>query len=96
MTYDTDPWMEIEAIEQERRDADMEMTEMVAAGNAIARARKAGRCCHTSAVGYISPAVYPEQEGLKPGQSRCTEGCGAVFESDQDWYEAMDAATEGY
>ena len=90
--WDTDPWMEQEAMENERMEADFEQAEMEAAGNAIYAARKAGKCCHTSTVGYINPPVYPEQEGLKPGQSRCTEGCGEVFESDQDWYDAMDEA----
>jgi len=93
--WDTDPWMEIEALETERWEADMEQAEMVRAGNAIARARKAGICCHTSAVGYLASPVYPEQEGLRPGQSRCTEGCGRVFGSDQEWYAAMDAAVSG-
>ena len=94
--YDTDPWMEQEAIENERFEADMQQAEMVEAGNAIARARRAGRCTHSSAVGYRDPPVYPEQEGLTPGQSRCTDGCGETFDSDQDWYDAMDAATEGF
>jgi hypothetical protein len=92
MSWDTDPWMEQEALEAERLDADMEMAEMAAVGNAIARARRAGRCAHQSSVGYLPKPVYPEQEGLKPGQSRCTEGCGRVFDSDEDWYAAMDAA----
>ncbi len=90
--WDEDPWADVEALEQERREADMLQAEMDRHGNAIARARAAGRCTHGSAVRYLNPPVYPEQEGLQPGQSRCTEGCGRVFESDQEWQEAMDAA----
>jgi hypothetical protein len=90
--WDVDPWADMEALEQERLDADMLQAEMVRHGNAIARARAAGRCTHGSAVGYRDPPVYPEQEGLRPGQSRCTEQCGRVFASDQEWHEAMEAA----
>lgn len=93
--YDTDPWADVEALETQRFDADLEMAEMARQGNAIAAARKAGRCAHQSAVGYRNPPVYPEQAGLKPGQSRCTDGCGTVFASDDDWYAAMDAAVNG-
>lgn len=74
------------------QDADFEMREMEEIGDAIAAARKAGRCTHGSAVGYLPVPAYPEQEGLTPGQLRCTQGCGEVFESDQDWYDAMNEA----
>lgn len=49
-------------------------------------------------MGYRVPICYPEQAGLKRGQSRCTEGtggCDRVFGSDDDWYAAMDEALEG-
>lgn len=74
------------------QDADIEQWEMEQAGAAIAAARKAGRCAHQSVVGYLPVPVYPEQEGLRPGEQKCTDGCGEVFASDQDWYDAMDAA----
>jgi hypothetical protein len=77
------------------QDADIEQYEMEQAGRAIHAARKAGRCTHQSVVGYRNPAVYPEQEGLRPGQSKCTDGCGEVFDSDEDWHDAMDAAVYG-
>lgn len=86
--------MELEALENERFEADSVMAEMALAGNVIARTRKAGRCAHQGAAGYMPGATRPQQAGLKPGQSRCTDGCGAVFASDQDWYDAMDAAVE--
>lgn len=98
MYRDDDPWADVEAQESERFDADMQMAEMTAVGNAMHRAQKRGICTHGSVVGYRVPACYPEQAGLKPGQSRCTEGtggCDRVFESDEDWYAAMDAALEG-
>lgn len=92
MRYDEDPWADVEALETERRDADIEMAEMAQAGNAIHAARKRGVCCHQGTVGYSSKPCYAEQEGLKPGQMRCTDGCQRVFESDEDWYAAMDEA----
>jgi hypothetical protein len=95
MYRDDDPWADVEAQESERFDADIQMAEMAAVGNAIARARKAGRCAHQGAVSYRAEPCYPEQEGLRPGQSRCTDGCKAVFGSDDDWYAAMDAALDG-
>lgn len=93
--YDEDPWAEHEAMETARMDADLEMAAMARAGNAVRAARKAGRCAHQGAVGYLKPALYPEQEGLKRGQSRCTDGCGRVFGSDDEWYEAMEEAMHG-
>ena len=68
-------------------DADLEMLELEAVGDAIWKAERTGRCCHSSAVSYRSPAYYPEQEGLRPGQLRCRD-CHQVFLSDADWDEA--------
>jgi hypothetical protein len=88
---DEDAWAEDEAAELARLDADLEMAEMDAAGDAIAAARKTGRCPHLSAQGYLPG----EDRGITPGQLRCTDGgrgCGAVFQSDDDWYAAMDEA----
>ncbi len=93
--FEDDYGAEMEAIEAERLDADMEQAEMVRRGNAVAAAERAGRCTHGSTVGYRKPAFYPEQEGLQPGQSRCTSGCKRVFSSAEDWYAAMDEAIYG-
>jgi hypothetical protein len=104
MTETTDETMELWA--DARRDVDLEMAAMAAVGDAIAAARNAGRCAHQSAVGYLSPPCYPEQEGLRPGQLRCTDpfpggapegwrGCGAVFDGDDDWDNAMNDAICG-
>jgi hypothetical protein len=97
---DTDPSAEREAEDDERfwrtADADAEMRAMTRAANAAERARKRGICTHGSAVGYLNPPVYPEQEGLQPGEKRCTEhtaGCTRVFTSDEDWCIAMNEAT---
>lgn len=98
-----DPWMEEEAAQTARHEVDAEMAELAAAGDALWAARRAGRCVHASTVGYLSSPVYPEQRGLRPGQLRCTDpapggaadggrGCGAVFDGDDAWYAAMDAA----
>lgn len=98
--FDDDPYADMEAVETLRRDADLEMAEMAAVGNAIWAGRKAGRCMHQSAVGYNRGVFHrPEQEGLKKqGQLACTDhtgGCNAVWESDEDWYAAMDDAIQG-
>lgn len=88
---DEDPWADDEAAELGRLDTDLEMAGMRAAGNAVAAARKAGRCPHQGAAGYLAG----EDRGLKPGQLRCNDngqGCGAVWDSDEDWYTAMDKA----
>lgn len=90
--WDVDPWMEEEAAETARLDADLEMAEMAAAGDAIHAARKAGRCAHQGVQGYSGGERRPEQAGLKVGQLRCTDGCSAIFADDEAWYAAMDAA----
>lgn len=84
---------EMEAIETERLDADLEMAQMEARANYLHALRKRGACTHQSAVGYISKVIHPQQEGLKPGQLRCTEGtggCERVFNSDEEWFAAQD------
>lgn len=96
MSYpDDDPAAENEAIWLGRLDADIEMAEMTAVGDAIAAAEKRGICTHGSAAGYMNPPASQAQVGLKPGQLRCTKGtsgCRRVFASDADWYAAMDEA----
>jgi len=93
--FDDDYGAEMEAIEAERLDADIEQYEMERRGNAIAAAERAGRCTHGRTVGYRSPPCYPEQEGLQPGQSRCTSGCERVFGSGEEWLAAIDEAVNG-
>ena len=78
-------WFDAEAIDSERFDADLEMAELEAVGNAISHQRRAGVCVHCSAEDY-HPS-YPER-GLQPGQTRCTDGCGRVFNSEDEWWEA--------
>lgn len=91
MTYhDDDQWADVEALESEQLDADLLQSQLDRAGNAAARARKAGRCTHGSVDGYRSG-----QPGLRPGQSRCADGCERVFASDKAWYAAMAAAVRG-
>ena len=70
-------------------DADLETREAWLVGAAIHARQKQGICCHLGAVGYVGKVIYPEQEGLLPGQLRCTDGCRAVFSSDEEWHEAM-------
>jgi hypothetical protein len=99
MYDDTDPMMELEAELEElagrRAAADREQAQIEAHGRAVARAEAAGRCCHGRAVSYRDPPVYPEQEGLAPGQLRCTAGCGSVFGSDAAWLAAIERAVYG-
>ena len=92
--FDDDYGAEMEAIEAERFDADLEQYEMERVGAAIAAARRAGRCTHGSAVGYLAKPVYEEQRGLRKGQVRCFD-CKAVFDSDEEWHAAMEEAIYG-
>ena len=87
--YDDHPGADADAIHLGRLDVDIEMAEMAGVGDAIAATRKAGRCAHQGTKGA---------PGLKPGQSVCNDsghGCGRVFDTDQDWYDAMDEAVFG-
>jgi hypothetical protein len=90
-----DDWgYEMEAIEAEHHDADLEQAQMEAVGNHLYALRQRGICTHGSTVGYVGKVIYPEQEGLEPGQSRCTEGAGGcerVFDSDEEWVAAREA-----
>jgi hypothetical protein len=70
-------------------DADIEMWEISEISNAIRQATAEGICPHTSVVGYLPEPVYPAQVGLRPGQSRCNDGCGVIFDSDEEWIATM-------
>ncbi|MEV4083038.1 hypothetical protein AB0J43_22495 [Nonomuraea fuscirosea] len=85
---------DMEAIESLRRDADLEQAAMEREGNRLAALRARGICTHSSGVEYRDPPFYPEQVGLRPGQSRCTEGTGGcmfVANSEAEWQAAQDA-----
>jgi hypothetical protein len=90
--WDEDPWAEQEAGELAGFDADLEMGELAAAGDAVAAARRAGRCPHQSSVGYSGGQRSAQQEGMKRGQVRCTDGCGRTFGADDEWWAAMEEA----
>jgi len=66
------------------QDADIEMAEYAREARAIDIARSRGECVHSSVVGRSSTGevYYPEQVGLAPGQFRCTDGCGRLFEDE--------------
>ncbi|MEV1003355.1 hypothetical protein [Nonomuraea sp. NPDC050202] len=92
--YHDDFGTDMEAIESMRHDADLEQAAMEREGNRLAALRARGICTHSSGVEYRDPPFYPEQTGLLPGQSRCTEGtagCARVFNSDEDWVAAQEA-----
>lgn len=91
--YDTDPGMELEAIENERFEADLQQAEWEREGRRLEALRAQGVCTHGSWVGFaINPdtgqVYYPEQEGLVGDQVRCTAGCGQVFASNEEIHEA--------
>lgn len=62
---ETDPWMELEALEDERFWANAEMAELEAAGRQAERERKAGRCSH----GW-GQTKTPSNEALWSGKAR--------------------------
>ena len=86
---DDDYGAELDALHTERIDAVLEQAEMDAAGDAyhaaLARYRRTGDpkdCPHGSGYGYRNPPVYPEQEGLRPGEVRCHHCHMAMTEAD--------------
>jgi len=77
------------------QDADFEMREMEEVGRQMTAQRKRGVCQHASAVGFTGTVNYPEQEGLRTGELRCTEGCARVFADQDAWFDAMESARFG-
>lgn len=75
------------------QDADIETWELENEARHLDALRRSGVCTHDSTVGLGSDgkAHYPEAEGLKPGERRCTAGCGEVFASDEDYEDALRA-----
>lgn len=68
------------------QDADIEQAEFEEYGRRLSSLARRGICTHGSWVGVSATGeiFYPEQEGLLPGQVRCTDMCRKVFESDDD------------
>lgn len=67
------------------QDADIELAEMAAVGDALHHWRARGICQHQSVHGH-------------EGRIECREGtggCAAVFTGAEQWYAAMDLALEG-
>jgi hypothetical protein len=92
MYDDFDYGSEMEAHYSAQLDADLEMAQMAEVGEQMRSQQARGICQHNSAVRYTPTIFYPEQIGLKPGQLRCTDGCGEVFADDEDWDRAMESA----
>lgn len=74
------------------QDADLELAALQAVGRRVARLRARGICCHSSSVGLSADGTiyYPEQVGMRPGQQRCTDLCGRLFDSVDDMYADAD------
>jgi tRNA U54 and U55 pseudouridine synthase Pus10 len=72
------------------QDADIEMAEMIARGNHLARLERMGVCVHDGVIGVSDSGkiFYPEQVGLTGEQHKCWE-CGQVFESIEEWVDAV-------
>ena len=78
-------------------DADILTGEYVAAAAAAESLRVAGECPHASTVGVGRLVTLPAAVGLLPGQVRCTDRCGRVFDSEAEWEEAyLDAFHDTY
>ena len=71
-------WHDEEAIYQ---DADIEMAEMTAAANRLARLEAKCICTHGSWVGLPASGeiYYDSQRDLVGDEVRCTHGCGRKF-----------------
>lgn len=76
------------------QDADIEMAMYAREARAMEAARARGVCQHQSSVGLPDSGkiFYPEQRLLKRGQVACTEGCGTIFDSEDEWVRAMQEA----
>ncbi|GAA2678880.1 MULTISPECIES: hypothetical protein [Actinosynnema] len=75
------------------RDADIEMAEAAVEADRLHNLRRNGVCTHSSACGLPASGeiFYFEQIGLKPEQVACrehTNGCNAVFDSNEAWDNA--------
>ena len=72
------------------QDADIWVAQEVARGNHLARLERQGICVHDGVVGRsrTGEIFYPEQVGLVGAQCKCWD-CGRVFESAEDWIEAV-------
>jgi hypothetical protein len=82
----------LQADHEAKLDADVQQAEMEAAARRSQAHEDAGYCAHLSAVGYLPTPAYEEQRCLRPGQLRCTGGCGTLFASDEAWYAALNEA----
>lgn len=69
-------------------DADIEQAAWEALGARIHALQQDGVCIHGSAIGAGGD---PDLIG---GQLRCTDGCGRVFGSEEEWLDALAEATE--
>lgn len=67
------------------QDADIEMSELIAAGNRSAELRRKGLCDH----GWLQGPA-----GSRDSKVHCND-CGAVFDSFEDAYAAHAAAING-
>jgi hypothetical protein len=91
-----DPAAEDEARHLAGVDADLELAGMNAVADALYAAEARGVCVHWSVQGYTRGPRSEAQQGLRPGQSRCTNRkCWRVFASDDEWQAAQAAIAEG-
>lgn len=95
--FDYAPGDDLEDILAGRLDADREQAAAERLGAVITWRRNHGICCHQRAVGYSDAPEYPEQQGLGPGELRCTEhtaGCQRIFDSEDHWRSARREAVD--
>jgi hypothetical protein len=73
-------------------DADLEQAEYERMGKRLAALRAAGVCAHGWTQGY-TPEAAARHTGLQVGGIACLEdGCGMVWASEDEWYEARQEA----
>jgi hypothetical protein len=89
MMNETDPGMEIEAMENERFEVDLLMGQFEREGRRIAAIKRSGICTHDG----MRPLDYrPGSRGWTPKAPYvCTEGtngCAAQFANPDEWHEA--------
>lgn len=82
--------MDINTYDEEAiyQDADILQAQYEAESNRYWRLKQAGYCTHGGWFCHVDPPYYPEQVDLKPGEARCNDGCGLIFDTEDQLRDA--------
>ena len=71
------------------QEADIWLAEQQTIDKRFAEIRRNGGCTHGSSIWWIPEPVYPEQRLLEKGQGICTELCGRIFDSEEEYMQVI-------